>query len=201
MFHCYGLTETATWVSDAPVDLNDTEMSVGDGLLWSTNFKIQDDGQIQVSTESLFAGYWGEWTPDSPKIQWYETGDLGRLNSKNQLILTGRKKRQINRGGVKVSPEEVEVAILETELVKEVVVVETPMRQATDAASITAIAITESVIEQTELIAKIESQIRTTLSPSKIPSSWHFVSKIPRRTNGKPDLAEIGLLLSKLMNV
>lgn len=42
---------------------------------------------------------------------WYRTGDLGFQDSDGYLFLTGRLGEQINRGGEKISPEEVEAVL------------------------------------------------------------------------------------------
>ena len=44
---------------------------------------------------------------------WFRTGDQGRLDEEGYLVLTGRLKELINRGGEKVSPIEVDVALLD----------------------------------------------------------------------------------------
>lgn len=197
VFHCYGLTETASWISDAPVDLSAEEFPVGDGELWGTQFRTDSEGQIHVATNSLFAGYWGDWSPQLSKAEWYGTGDLGYLRDDGQLVLTGRHKRQINRGGLKVSPEEVEVAILETAMVKEVVVIEAPRADGSDVSSIAAVLVADAEFDRAVLIQNLEKRLREVLSPAKIPSNWHFVDRMPRRSNGKPDLIEIGLMFSR----
>ena len=38
---------------------------------------------------------------------WFRTGDLGRLTPEGNLLLTGRVKEMINRGGVKINPLDV----------------------------------------------------------------------------------------------
>ena len=43
---------------------------------------------------------------------WFHTGDLGRFDERGRLSIVGRKKDLIIRGGVNVSPREVEEAIL-----------------------------------------------------------------------------------------
>ena len=44
---------------------------------------------------------------------WFRTGDQGRLDEEGYLFLTGRLKEQINRGGEKISPLEVDVVLLD----------------------------------------------------------------------------------------
>ena len=43
---------------------------------------------------------------------WFRTGDLGYLDREGYLFIVGRIKDVINRGGQKVSPAEVEEALL-----------------------------------------------------------------------------------------
>ena len=44
---------------------------------------------------------------------WFRTGDEGRLDEEGYLFLTGRLKEQINRGGEKISPLEIDVVLLD----------------------------------------------------------------------------------------
>ncbi len=44
---------------------------------------------------------------------WFRTGDQGRMDEEGYLFLTGRLKEQINRGGEKISPLEVDVVLLD----------------------------------------------------------------------------------------
>lgn len=71
------------------------------------------EGQLQVRGPSLFTGYL-----DNPQATeaafddgWFNTGDTGYLSADGALVLTGRTKEIINRGGVKFSPLDVEAVI------------------------------------------------------------------------------------------
>jgi len=70
-------------------------------------------GELGVRSEAVMAGYAGE-----PEAQrglfadgFFPTGDLGFLDSRGTLYLTGRMGRVMNIAGVKVDPVEVERAV------------------------------------------------------------------------------------------
>jgi non-ribosomal peptide synthetase component E (peptide arylation enzyme) len=71
------------------------------------------EGRLQVRGPSLFGGYL-----DNPQATaaafvdgWFDTGDTGYLTADGALVLTGRTKEIINRGGVKFNPIDVEAVI------------------------------------------------------------------------------------------
>ena len=71
-------------------------------------------GEIVVRGPEVFAGYEGdaEATAAAFRDGWFRTGDLGYLDGDGYLYLSGRAKDLINRGGFKVSPAEVDAALL-----------------------------------------------------------------------------------------
>jgi oxalate---CoA ligase len=72
------------------------------------------EGEIAVRGLHGFTGYENdvEATQLAFHDGWYRTGDLGYLDSDGYLFITGRVKEQINRGGFKVSPTEVDAVLL-----------------------------------------------------------------------------------------
>lgn len=77
-----------------------------------------NEGMICVRGEPCFRGYGhipGEDSAQSPFLSggWFNTGDLGYMDSDGYLYITGRSKEVINRGGEIISPMEVEEAIME----------------------------------------------------------------------------------------
>jgi acyl-CoA synthetase (AMP-forming)/AMP-acid ligase II len=70
----------------------------------------REGGEIQLCTESLFAGFWGAegfaistFTPDG----WYATGDFGFM-ADGELYVIGRLKDIVIVGGQNIVPEDVE---------------------------------------------------------------------------------------------
>jgi len=72
-------------------------------------------GEIAIRGDNVTGGY--ERNPEANAQSfvdgWFRTGDQGYLDADGYLYLTGRLKEIINRGGEKVSPREVDDALLE----------------------------------------------------------------------------------------
>jgi acyl-CoA synthetase (AMP-forming)/AMP-acid ligase II len=51
--------------------------------------------------------------------EWFRTGDLGRIDQDGYVFVHGRIKEIINRGGEKISPVEIDLAIESLPGVKE----------------------------------------------------------------------------------
>jgi acyl-CoA synthetase (AMP-forming)/AMP-acid ligase II len=89
-------------------------------------------GEIAIRGENLFSGYYKQEdltrsSFDSEKF--FYTGDLGELDKNGRLIVAGRKKEMIIRGGFNVYPAEVEENIALLEDVQHVAVVGVPNRK------------------------------------------------------------------------
>ena len=68
------------------------------------------DGRLQVRGPSVFAGYLDNAGATAAAFDgdWFDTGDTARLRRDGALVITGRVKELINRGGVKFNPADVE---------------------------------------------------------------------------------------------
>ena len=98
------------------------------GLPLPGNFiTIAKDGEILVRGQSVMPGYYHlpEQTAEvMPDGTWFHTGDLGSIDRKGQLTITGRKKELIvTAGGKNVSPEVLEDALATHPLIANVIVV------------------------------------------------------------------------------
>lgn len=124
----YGITECSPLVS-ANRDYFSDYRTVGI-VLPCFDIRIEDpnengDGEIVVKGPAVMRGYYKnpEATANVMQDGWFHTGDLGRINEKNQLLITGRKKNLIVlKNGKNIYPEEIENYLLASPVIKEVVV-------------------------------------------------------------------------------
>jgi len=84
-------------------------------------------GQIAIVSRRNVSGYWrGEQTRSVAEQSRLVTGDLGYLDARGYLFITGRASDMIIRGGENISPVEVENALLEDERVADAAVLGVP---------------------------------------------------------------------------
>jgi acyl-CoA synthetase (AMP-forming)/AMP-acid ligase II len=85
-------------------------------------------GQIVVRGASVVAGYDGDGAATDAAFagDWFKTGDLGFFDDDGYLFLTGRIREMVNRGGEKITPQEVEEVLLQHPAVAEAVTFSVP---------------------------------------------------------------------------
>ena len=73
--------------------------------------KVGGEGELQIRGPFVFAGYFDNEAVNREAFSadgWYRTGDLATLDEDRNIVLTGRTKDIINRGGIKINPVDVE---------------------------------------------------------------------------------------------
>ena len=136
----YGLTETTSpshgvpLYADAPVDAASGALSVGVPIYNTVVRIVGDDGadlppgevgEIVTSGPQVVAGYWNKPAETEKAIPGgaLHTGDVGYMDEQGWFYIVDRKKDQINVGGYKVWPREVEDVLYEHPAVREAAVV------------------------------------------------------------------------------
>lgn len=122
VIQAYATTEAGTIAQEPLLHLERAPGSVG--LPAGGEVAILDDrgrprgpgeiGEIAARGPEVFEGYEGDAAANRAAFRdgWFRTGDLGHLDEAGYLYITGRAKELINRGGMKVSPAEVDAALL-----------------------------------------------------------------------------------------
>lgn len=121
----YGLTETSPVIA-AQTSTAKIPGSVGVAMP-NVNIEIinKDEnqiGEIIVSGPNVMLGYYKdeEKTNEVLKDGYFYTGDLGYIDAKGNLFITGRKKDMIVlKNGKKIFPDEIETVVNRMEIVKE----------------------------------------------------------------------------------
>jgi len=125
--------------------------------------------------------YWR--APDAATDGWYYTGDLGRVDPDGQVYVLGRLKELVNRGGLKVSPTEIEAVAVRHPGVADAAVVGTPdpvLGEAVCTCIVAAGDVPPTLLELREFLGQ-------SLARHKLPDELALVDGIPRTVIGKVD--------------
>ena len=124
----YGITECSPLVSLNTPLVNDPS-TVGSPILCvdvkAVNKSEDGYGEICVKGDSVMLGYYKneEKTKEVLQDGWFNTGDLGYVNEKGQIVIVGRKKYFfVLANGKNIYPEEIENYILAIPYVQDAIV-------------------------------------------------------------------------------
>jgi len=112
----YGIIEVGLPFINFDV-INSGKMSVGKALpdykLFIKNSDENNVGEVLLTGPGMFDAYFSPWQKRSDVAfqNWFNTGDLGYVDSNGNLFIVGRKKNLINFIGMKIFPYEVEQII------------------------------------------------------------------------------------------
>ena len=155
-----------------------TEISVGS----PTAPLVNEVGEILISGPHVTDGYFGIDSTPYFEDGWLKTSDLGIMDQDGFLTWEGRVKEQINVDGMKLTPMEVEVVLMEHERVKDCAAVGAPDE-------LTGESVVGFVVADGEPDKELEIELRrfckSQLEIYKIPKRIVFVDEIPRTDSGK----------------
>lgn len=183
----YGMTETASQIATLKPEaflagnnscgqiLPHAKVIIkgGNGEILGTN----QTGMISIQADSLALGYYPELCIQKGEFQ---LDDLGYIDENGNLKIIGRNSNKIITGGENVFPNEVEAAIIATQMVNDVCVIGLPDPQWGEI--VTAIYVPKS---SDITIDKLKTAIEDKLSKFKHPKSWIPVASLPRNAQGK----------------
>jgi acyl-coenzyme A synthetase/AMP-(fatty) acid ligase len=143
-----------------------------------------EPGEIAISGPSLAIGYWKdpEMTREKFRDGWWRSGDLGRLDADNYLWVSGRIDNVINTGGIKVSGEEIEHALMSHPSVAQCAVVGQPDHQLGQ--RIEAYLVARGAPPDPEEISLFLRQ-QHHLAGFKVPKAFHWIDQMPTGPTGK----------------
>ena len=142
------------------------------------------DGEILARGPAMFLGYCDRLqteeaiTPDG----YFRTGDIGCITPEGALLITGRKKDLIIRGGENISAKEIEDVLHAHPAVEEASVVAMPHARLGEGVCAYVILRPDAVADADALAAHVAA---SGLARQKIPERFEIVSELPRTASGK----------------
>jgi fatty-acyl-CoA synthase len=187
----YGQTESSCLLTIAGPDdcetvgqpLAQTEISIRD----PQNHSVQPPGaigEICARGYGVMLGYNANPEATAAAIDadgWLRTGDLGTMNARGEVRVTGRVKEMIIRGGENLFPAEIENVLLEHPDVLETAVVGVPDERWGEIVVCFLRLSPGAVLDRPALVAHCRERI----SPQKTPAHWMTVQEWPLTGSGK----------------
>ncbi len=188
----YGITETANWVAGASARTLEPE----DGLIgtmwggWAAvesedgTMQTEGEGEILLQTPSLMRGY--HLRPDLSeavlRAGWFKTGDIGEIRADRSIRITGRRKSEINRAGIKIHPEEIDLLLERHPLIQEACTFGLPDEIGGE---IVAVAIHLKDATEPPNSRQLRDWCAQRIKRESIPERWYFLPGIPKSERGK----------------
>ncbi|MCB0804293.1 MAG: long-chain fatty acid--CoA ligase [Bacteroidales bacterium] len=123
----YGLTETSPVIAVNTFNKGERKFGTVGKPIEQVQVKIAGDQEILVKGPNVMQGYYKE--PDLTKEAidaegWFHTGDLGQIDEKGLLRITGRKKALFKTAmGKYISPEHIENKLVESPFIDAALVI------------------------------------------------------------------------------
>jgi fatty-acyl-CoA synthase len=146
---------------------------------------VGEAGEICARGYQQFLGYLNDHVATARTVDadgFVHTGDLGTLDERGYLSVTGRLKELIIRGGENISPAEIESVLVDHEAVLEASVVGLPDERWGEIVA-AAIRIRDDVPDL--LVADIVDYVGRRLAPFKVPARWFVTDALPLTPTGK----------------
>jgi len=159
------------------------------------------DGEIQILTPDLMAGYLDEHGNLLPMDaeSWFSTGDVGHLSSDSSLTITGRKKDLIIRGGVNISPAAIEESLMQVAGIADAAVVSVPHELYGE--DIVAVLKLEPGLELDAILESVMAHAKRSLAQHQQPARYTTMDEFPRTANGKVQKARLRELVAEKLQV
>jgi long-chain acyl-CoA synthetase len=195
IFIMYGATEASARLSYLPpADLSRKIGSIGKAIPNvelrilredGSEAEVGEIGEIVARGSNIMEGYWNapEETAAVLDEHGYHTGDLGRRDEEGFLYVAGRKREMIKSGAHRISPKEIEEALVEHPAIHEAAVVGVPDEILGEAI----VAFVTLRPGQRQDGTSILEWCRGRLPSYKVPGSLRTLPEFPRNTSGKID--------------
>lgn len=195
VYNLFGQTELAPVLSlTRPEDTRDDRLTTVGRPLPRLDCKIVDRyggvvatdvvGEICARGYQQFVGYLDDPSATAAAFDvdgFVRTGDLGAIDDRGYLTVSGRLKELIIRGGENISPAEVEELIATNGLVEEAVVLGLPDERLGEVV----VAVVRTRSADSRLKSELSDLLCSRTAPYKIPERWFVADALPHTPTGK----------------
>jgi acyl-CoA synthetase (AMP-forming)/AMP-acid ligase II len=145
---------------------------------------VGETGEVVIRGPNVTPGYENNPEANAKAFTngWFRTGDEGVMDEDGFLSLTGRLKEIINRGGEKISPLEVDVALMDHPSIQQVVTFAVPHAKLGEEVA-AAVVLREGAEAEPQEIRAFASE---RLASFKVPKTVLILDEIPKGPTGKP---------------
>ena len=193
----YGMTEGCshhyTLPSDEPKRIIETSGRACAGYevrIFSTDnpeqeLPIGEIGQIGARGASLMLGYFNDQLATEEAFNqsgWFMTGDLGLLDAEGYIVITGRKKDLIIRGGHNIYPSRIENLALQHPLVLRAAVLPVPDARLGEKVCLAVMTRAGPELKANDLLSHLD---QAGLSRYDMPEYYLELPEIPLTASGK----------------
>jgi non-ribosomal peptide synthetase component E (peptide arylation enzyme) len=192
----YGSVDSGLSSTHSPEESQEVRFRTVGRPVGSADVKLLDDngdpvkdgeaGEVVVRVKREFSGYFNDlkatlasWKGDG----WYKMGDLGKWDPQGNLMIVGRKKEMIIRGGQNIYPFEIEELMLGHNKVGEIAIIGIPDKTMGERAC--ACIVPESqddLITLDEMVAYLKEK---DVSAYKLPERLAFIEQMPMVAGGQ----------------
>jgi len=150
-----------------------------DGRLLETG----EVGEVLIRGENIISGY-----EDAPEANarsfrdgWFRTGDTGCLDEDGYLFLKGRIKESINRGGEKITPQEIDDVLLTHPEIAEAISFHIPHRVLGEDVAVAIVLHKSGSLTE----SNVREYVAARMVEFKVPRKVIFVDRFERNASGK----------------
>jgi len=206
VLNVYGITEVGSWLAGTTLsDCVPEDGLIGEpwggivAVLRSGDTSKPPDrrepcdpgeaGYIWVNTPALMRGYLGrdDLTAQAVSDGWFTTGDIGVFDERGRLYLRGREREEINMGGTKVYPGDIDAVL---ERFRETLDVCTFGYDDPASGEEVGVALVLRAT-QAEVLRQLYAWARHHLASHQLPRRWYLLDAIPRTGRGKVDRSQV----------
>ncbi|KAI9034403.1 hypothetical protein DFJ74DRAFT_649410 [Hyaloraphidium curvatum] len=195
VLEAYAMTEASHQMTSNPLPARGPHKPGSVGKATGIELAILDDdnrpvpqgeqGEVCIRGPNVTKGYRNNPAANEAGFAggYFHTGDRGYLDPEGYLFLTGRIKELINRGGEKISPLEVDAALLSHPAVADAVSFGAPDEKYGEV--VAAAVVLEPAFVGKVTAADVQEYLKSKLAAFKIPQKLFIAESVPKTATGK----------------